>query len=98
MQIRNYFGKSLGNKFEIDKYVSYVRFKQYLNNDFNTARSRTHEWRMRVAPAYNINSNLKLGLTLTYNNYLLKNNSNQEDINLAGSVRYAFDNMAVLFL
>ncbi|MCB0415816.1 MAG: hypothetical protein KDD50_15870, partial [Bdellovibrionales bacterium] len=50
------------------------------------------------APAYNINSNLKLGLTLTYNNYLLKNNSNQEDINLAGSVRYAFDNMAVLFL
>ncbi len=89
-QMRAYFGRPIVGRLELDKYVSYVRFKKYMTNDEAGSRTRDYEYRLRVSPAYSFSDALKAGITITYNQKIEIDNDKKEEIDLGASVRYAF--------
>ncbi len=90
LQVRAYFGRPLAGNFKINKYTSYIRYKRYLVNDYASAYTRNHEYRLRVSPTYQVTDKLETGLTFTYNHIIEVDKDDSEKFEVAASARYAF--------
>lgn len=89
-QLRAYFGRPLVGNFYINKYTSYLRYKNYTPNQYTEGFGRDYELRARISPTYQIDRGFDLGMTLTYNHIFAvdKSLADQEDIDLDFTVRY----------
>ncbi len=96
-QIRSYFGMPIAGGVYINKYVSYLRYKNYFNNEYTNDFSRDYELRARVAPSYMLNNGVELGTTLTYNHIFKVNQLNDsEDVDFDLTARYQSGPYAIL--
>lgn len=97
-QARAYFGRPLAGKLYINKYTSYLRYKNYFNNNSVTNHSRDYELRARISPTYTAGKGLDLGTTITYN-HIFKVNKLEDEENMVVDLtaRYQVGNFATLF-
>lgn len=98
-QVRLYFGRPIYGNWVLNKYVTYVRYQNYFNNKYANDYTRDFDYRIRLAPTYMFSKNFSLGITPTYNHIFKVNKLNDEEtLNLDLSVRYAYNNSAILFI
>ncbi len=98
-QLRAYFGRPLTGSWVLNKYTTYLRYKNYFNNDHVSDFSRDYELRARINPTYRTNvKGLDLGITATYNHIFKVNKLNdEEEIDLDFSIRYQPNQYAAMF-
>lgn len=102
-QFRAFFGRPLFGKFSINKYTSYVRYKEYFVNEYASEYTRLSETRFRISPTYTPIKGMDFSVSVTYNRYLLKGNSSpdgknySEQVEIGPSARYQMGRYAILF-
>lgn len=102
-QLRAYFGRPLVGKFSINKYTSYIRYKEYFTNTDASDFTRLSETRLRISPTYTPIDGLDLSVSFTYNRYSLRGNSSpdgrnySEQVEIGPSARYQMGRYAILF-
>jgi len=98
-QARVYFGRPITGNWGISKYTSYLRYKNYFNNDNVNDRSRDYELRAKVTPTYRAAKGLDLGLGAEYNHIFGVNKTRDvENVELNVSTRYQYQNYSALFV
>lgn len=103
LQLRAFFGRPLGKNWQINRFISYLRYKKYYRlNDYTIgSRTRDYELRARVSPTYSPAEGIDLGITTTYNHiFKVRQINDEENVNLGLSARFAWDNWkyAILFI
>lgn len=97
-QFRAYFGRPIYGNWSINRFTSYLRYKNYFNNQYVTDFSRDYELRARISPTYRAMSGLDLGMTFTYNHIFKVNKlADEEGVDIDLTARYQYDKYAVLF-
>lgn len=98
-QLRAYFGRPIAGKWSLNKYTSYVRYKNYFNNKYVSDFSRDYEMRLRLNPTYTVFRGMDLGVTATYNHIFKVNKLNdEENVKLDLSARYQKGSYAALII
>ncbi len=88
-QFRAYFGRPLYGNWSINRFTSYIRYKNYFNNEYVSNYSRDYELRARISPTYRVYSGTDLGMTFTYNHFFKVNKLNDEEqVDIDLSARY----------
>ena len=96
-QLRAYFGRPIAGGWSINKYVSYLRYKNYFNNSSAGKYTRDYELRARISPTFKATDNLDLGITGTYNHiFKVQKLEDEEKIDLDLTARYAYYQYAAM--
>ena len=96
-QLRAYFGRPLAGGVYLNKYTSYVRYKNYFNNDSVNRFSRDYELRTRISPTYRLKNGAEVGTTFTYNHiFKVQKTNDEENIDLDLFARYQKGSYAIL--
>ena len=78
-QFRAYFGRPIYGNWSINRFTSYIRYKNYFNNEYVSDYSRDYELRARISPTYRVMAGTDLGMTFTYNHFFKVNKLNDEE-------------------
>ncbi|MAX67872.1 MAG: hypothetical protein CME66_13125 [Halobacteriovoraceae bacterium] len=96
-QLRAYFGRPLFGNFYLNKYTTYLRYKNYFNNEYVGNYSRDYELRARLSPTYAIDKGFDFGTTFTYNHiFKVRQINDEEEVDFDISLRKQFGPYAIL--
>ncbi len=97
-QIRAFYGRPLWGKWSINKYTTYLRYKNYFNNQYAGRFTRDYELKAQFSPTYSPFKGLNIGPSFAYNHYFkVQHNDDEEVLDIDASIRYQEGPYATIF-